>query len=359
MNISSNTHRILVALFSLLGFICLSFLLALALRTSLILLVIVFTLAYILNPLIIKLENKYHFKRSYIGFCVSIITLVLIIIIPLTFIPIMLNQIREIALHIPDLLNFINIKILANINAKFGAKLMVDENWIKNYLVTKGALSKLSINSILPIAKGGLEALGTFIDFVLMPFILFYVIKFWNSIVDFFFGLIPKRYFNNISNLMNGIDKSLSFYLRGQILVILVMAVYYVVTLNLARLPAATIIGIICGILVFIPYIGFSISIVMALMLGFSQFTGITQIAILLGIFGVGCLIENFVATPYLIGDSIGLNPIMIIFALIICGNLFGLIGVIIALPLTAISVVLFKHLYQMYLNSNYYNAKD
>lgn len=358
MQLSPRTQNFFIAIFTICGFLVLATLVVYALKKSLILLGIVFTITYILNPLIEKIQRKYKIKRWTLSLIISILLLLIIIIIPALIIPMLVQQAQSMANQIPNIINLINNKFLILINHKFNTHFIISADRIKKS-ITSGALpNRLTISSVMPFAKSGLSALSGLVDTILLPFVTFYVVKNWNSILQFLDNLIPRRYLWNVHHVVNDIDKSLSYYLRGQILVIIVMAVYYMVTLNLAGLPAATTVGLLCGILVFVPYIGYSAGCVLVILFSFSQFGGAQQIIILAIILVVGNLIENFVATPFLIGDSIGLNPVMIIFALIICGNLFGLFGLIVSLPLTSIGVVLLKHLHQLYLNSAYYNRR-
>jgi predicted PurR-regulated permease PerM len=149
----------------------------------------------------------------------------------------------------------------------------------------------------------------------------------------------------------------LAQYLRGQLLVMLVLAAYYSVALMIARFDVALPVGILTGLLVFIPYLGFSLGLtlaVIAAVLQFSDWSGLIAVAI---IYGCGQLFESFVLTPRLVGERIGLNPLAVIFALLAFGQLFGFVGVLLALPASAILMVAFRHLRRHYLNSTFYNA--
>ena len=128
----------------------------------------------------------------------------------------------------------------------------------------------------------------------------------------------------------------LAQFLRGQILVMLALALYYSVALSIAGLPSAVTIGILTGLLVFIPYLGFALGLILALLVAVLQFAGIGPIVAVLIVFGIGQMLESFLLTPFLVGDRIGLHPLAVIFALMAFGQLFGFFGILLALPASA-----------------------
>jgi predicted PurR-regulated permease PerM len=141
------------------------------------------------------------------------------------------------------------------------------------------------------------------------------------------------------------------------LLVMLVLSVYYSLCLSLAGFDVALPVGILTGLLVFIPYLGFGLGLVLALMaavLQFSDWHGLIAVAV---IYGVGQVLEGFFLTPRLVGERIGLNPLAVIFALLAFGQLFGFVGVLLALPTSAVLMVAFRHLRHHYLRSSFYNA--
>ncbi len=343
-------------IFSWLGLGLFIGLLVAALRTTLILIGVAFLIAYILNPLVSFWESKFRkLNRNISSILISLAVLLVIVLTPVIMVPILIEQAKTMVEHLPELSNVINKKLLYPLDAKFNLQLSINPDWLKNSAIPNLLQKNLALTNVMPLAKGSLFALNSIVSIILLPFVLFYVIRDWRIIINYCQQSIPNRYKQPVTNVIRDIDKSLSYYLRGQVMVMILMAIVYAIGLNLIGLPAATIIGLITGFLVFIPYIGFSIGGVLALLMALSNFQGVWQIALVFLVLGIGNLIENFIATPFLVGDSIGLNPIMIIFALIICSNLFGTLGVIASLPLTAIGVVLIKHLYYYYLDSDYY----
>jgi len=157
--------------------------------------------------------------------------------------------------------------------------------------------------------------------------------------------------------LVEEVDSLLAQYLRGQLLVMLVLTVYYSCFLTLAGFNIALPVGILTGLLVFIPYIGFGLGLCLALIgaiLQFSDMHGLLYVAI---IYGTGQVLESFYLTPRLVGERIGMQPLTVIFALLAFGQLFGFIGILLALPASAITSVAIKHLRSIYLRSHFYTA--
>jgi predicted PurR-regulated permease PerM len=151
----------------------------------------------------------------------------------------------------------------------------------------------------------------------------------------------------------------LSAYLRGQFSVMIIMALYYAIALHFVGITSGFIIGFITGLLVFIPYLGILTGLFISLAVDFANFQGMHQVFVLLGVFLVGHLLEGGLVTPYLVGGKIGLNPVMIILSLMIFGKLFGFVGVLLALPLSTITVVLLKYVKLYYTKSQYYNETN
>jgi predicted PurR-regulated permease PerM len=192
---------------------------------------------------------------------------------------------------------------------------------------------------------------------VLVPVLLFYLLLDWNQMMARIASAVPRRFIGPTMSMAREVDTLLAQYLRGQLLVMLVLAVYYSVALSIAGFDVALPVGILTGLLVFIPYLGFGLGLVLALIAAVLQFTDWSGLIAVAVIYGAGQVIEGFFLTPRLVGERIGLNPLAVIFALLAFGQLFGFVGVLLALPASAILMVAFKHLRSHYLRSSFYNA--
>ncbi len=152
-------------------------------------------------------------------------------------------------------------------------------------------------------------------------------------------------------------DALLGQYLHGQLLVMGLLAVGYSVGLALFGFDLAVPVGVFTGLAVFIPYLGFGLGLVLALLAGVLQFGGWYGVIAVAVVYGIGQVVESFLLTPYLVGERIGLNPLAVIFVLLAFGHLFGFIGVLIALPVSAVLAVVLRRLREAYLTSPLYRG--
>ncbi|MFC0574132.1 AI-2E family transporter [Paraburkholderia solisilvae] len=192
-------------------------------------------------------------------------------------------------------------------------------------------------------------------NLVMVPLVLFYLLYDWNAMVRRIKHFIPRRWLVKTIQLASDMDQMLSQYLRGQLLVMGVLAVYYSIALWAAGFEIALPVGIFTGLAVFIPYIGFATGLVLALvaaLLQFGSWYGVGAVAV---VYGVGQILESFILTPRLVGERIGLHPLAVIFALLAFGQLFGFFGVLLALPVSAVLSVAWRELRQSYLSSTLY----
>jgi len=194
--------------------------------------------------------------------------------------------------------------------------------------------------------QSGLGALLALLGWlVLVPVALFFLLKDWAQILSKTLWLVPERHRENVREASKEVHITLQGYLQGQLRVMLALSVYYSLGLLIAGFSGWLSIGLISGLLVFIPYAGFALGVLLALVSGLLEL-GWMQTLIAVGIiYGLGQLLESFVLTPKLVGDRVGLHPLAVIFALVFFGALFGFFGILIAVPLAAVIVVLFRRL--------------
>jgi predicted PurR-regulated permease PerM len=194
---------------------------------------------------------------------------------------------------------------------------------------------------------------------VLIPVVLFYLLMEWRRFTTLQVNLVPPRMRSVVDSFTHEADDVLGQYLRGQLLVMAALAVYYSVGLMLFGLDLALPIGVFTGLAVAIPYVGFGLGLVMALLAGFLEFSAqtghVSALVMVAVVYGLGQLIESFVLTPRLVGERIGLHPLAVIFALLVFGHLLGFVGVLIALPLSAVLLVGMRRLRSAYLDSALY----
>ena len=209
------------------------------------------------------------------------------------------------------------------------------------------------------ILNSSQSILGSLFGLVLIVFIVFYLVGQWDEFFRKLSPLIPPRWSPLVKQILVEIDQLLSQYLRGQLLVITVLSIYYSVGLYLLGITGALALGLFTGIAIFIPYIGYGVGLILALLSVLLQAEIGGSLLAVLTLYIVGQAIESFILTPKLVGEKIGLHPVLVVFALILFGSWFGFFGILLALPMSAIILVLCKHAVQGYQNSAWYNNND
>jgi predicted PurR-regulated permease PerM len=319
-------------------------------------------LAYALNPGVDRLAGLalggWRMPRALAVLIVVLLFLLALIALILIVVPVLRTEIPLLQAQIPQFLVKLN-DLLGPRLAEFGIQTRLDGAGIKALLSQQMATSGDEIwSAVLASARiGGTAVIGWIATAVLIPFVLFYLLMDWHAMLGRIAGAVPRRWVQQTVAMANEVDSLLAQYLRGQLLVMLTLAAYYSVALMIARFDVALPVGILTGLLVFIPYLGFSLGLGLALIaavLQFSDWHGLISVAI---IYGCGQMLESFFLTPRLVGERIGLNPLAVIFALLAFGQLFGFVGVLLALPASAVLMVAFRHLRRHYLGSSFYNA--
>ena len=196
-------------------------------------------------------------------------------------------------------------------------------------------------------------------NIALIPVVAFYLLRDWDLLVERIHNMIPRQFVTTTVNLTKECDEVLSAFLRGQLLIMLLLGCIYALGLALIGLDLALIIGLLAGLASLVPYLGFIVGILaasIAAILQFQEFMPLVYVAL---VFGVGQLLEGSLLTPLLVGDRIGLHPVAVIFAVLAGGQLFGFVGVLLALPIAAVVMVFVRHLYGQYRTSQYYESRD
>jgi predicted PurR-regulated permease PerM len=213
-----------------------------------------------------------------------------------------------------------------------------------------------SVKALLSSALSGgnlLLSLGTWL--VLVPVIAFYLLLDWPALLHGLRRFVPERHADAVLDVFGECDQVLGQYLRGQLLVMLLLALYYSVALALAGFELAVPVGVFTGLAVCIPYLGFGLGALLALLAGTLQFLSIYGLMAVAVVYGAGQVIEGFFLTPRLVGQRIGLHPVVVLLALFIFGHLFGFVGVLLALPAGAVLQVVLRRLAGRYFASRLY----
>ncbi|WP_300649119.1 AI-2E family transporter, partial [Hydrogenophaga sp.] len=312
-------------------------------------------LAYALHPLVERLHARRVPRWLGAGLAIALLMLVLLAVV-LLIVPVITKQVPLLREQVPLLLDRLNDALLP-LATRFGVNLQVDVNQVREWLRTliTGNESEL-INGLLSSLRIGGSALAAVVgNLFLMPIVAYYLLLDWANLIARAKNLIPPRWRESVQSFLNETDEVLGQYLRGQLLVMAVLAVLYTVALALVGLDLALPIGVFTGLAVFVPYLGFGLGLVMALFAALLQFQTLLGVALVGGVYLLGQLIESLYLTPRLLGERIGLHPIAVIFALLAFGHLFGFVGVLIALPASAVLLVALRRAKRGYLTSQMY----
>jgi predicted PurR-regulated permease PerM len=260
--------------------------------------------------------------------------------------------------RLPEGMALANEKLAPWLRERFGVRLRLDPASLRKFAVSNWDSVQTILEQLLQSLKiGGMALLGMAINLLLTPVVMFYLLLDWHSMRHRFGSIVPRPWQGKIVQMAEDIDDVLSQFLRGQLLVMLALAVYYSFALWLADLPSALAIGLLTGMLVFIPYIGFATGFLLALLVAALQFSGWEPIFAVLVVYGIGQFLESFLLTPFLVGERIGLHPLTVIFALMAFGQIFGFFGVLLALPASAALLVGLREVRQLYLVSPFYRG--
>ncbi len=323
--------------------------------------VVAAVLAYALTPLVNKLDDlgKGRMPRVVAVILVELLFIVVALSLVLLIVPIVAKEIPLMREQIPLLADRITNGLTPWL-AQFGIKVSLDTGSLKAV-----ALKYLNANyeemfgSVLSSLKlGGSVALAIIGNAVLIPVALFYLLMDWDKFVARLLELVPPAMRSSVDSFTDEADSVLGQYLRGQLLVMLAMAAFYAIGLALFGLDLALPIGIFTGLAMFIPYLGFGIGLILAILAGLLQFASIKAIVMVAVVYGIGQMVESLFLTPRLVGERIGLHPLAVIFALLAFGQVFGFVGVLIALPASAVLLVAIRRIKERYMASKLYKGQ-
>jgi predicted PurR-regulated permease PerM len=314
-------------------------------------------LAYALHPAVEMLAAR-RVPRVAAVALVEFTAIAALLALVLLIVPIISKELPLLREQIPHLAERLNAHLspwLAQLGFPAGLDVASIKAFVLKYL---NANVEDWLGALLSSARIGGSILLAIVGLViLVPVALFYLLLDWPSLVTRVRNLIPPRSRPGIEGFMTECDSMLGQYLRGQLLVMAILALYYSAALGIAGFDLALPVGVFTGLAIFIPYLGFGIGLILALTAGALQFGGAYGLIVVAVVYGIGQVGEGLFLTPRLVGERIGMNPLMVIFALLAFGHLFGFVGVLIALPLSALIVVAVRRARALYLESPLYRG--
>jgi predicted PurR-regulated permease PerM len=319
--------------------------------------VVSMTLAYLGDPLTDRLE-RYKLSRTLAVTVVFLTMTLIFVLILLWLVPQLEHQIESFIGSLPAYAQFLNETAIPWLNRRFDLDIrpfdtqsLVD--MIKSHWQSAGGTAKSLLRSL---SHSGGVVLGWLMNLLLIPVVTFYLLRDWDSLMSRLHGLVPRRIAPTVAKLTHEFDTVLSAFLRGQFYVMLALGGIYSVGLGLVGLDLALLIGMTSGLLSFVPYLGTAVGIFSASLAALLQFQDALHLFWVLAVFGIGQVLEGSVLTPMLVGDKIGLHPVAVIFAVLAGGQLFGFMGILLALPVASVIMVMLRHAHEWYKDSEFYS---
>lgn len=326
-----------------------------ALKSILLPFVVGITIGYLFDPLVDKLAKR-GCNRTLAAILILVLAAIIIIPTLVLLIGIINEQLMRFLHFLPEYISSLTKKaepFLRELQNKFPD---FNSEKIKEQLGnnTSNAL-KVGVSAIGKIIGGGIAFLSLLSLLVITPVVTFYMLRDWKHFTKKIDDLLPKRSKTTIRKIAKDIDRAIAGFIRGQMTVCLILGMFYGTALHLTGLQLGFVIGFIAGIISFIPYVGSIFGFLVSMTIAFVQFDSYSPMLLIVGIFAVGQVLEGSFLTPKFIGESIGIHPVWILFALLTGGVLLGFLGLLIAIPAAAVIGVLVRHSIENYKKSEYY----
>ena len=323
--------------------------------------VVAAVLAYALTPVVNRLDRvgRGRMPRLMAVVIVELAFGILLLGVLLLIVPILAKELPLMREQVPVLLDGLNAGLQPWL-AQWGIHVSFDVASLKAFLMKylNANVEELAGSVLASVKLGGSVAFALIGNAILIPVALFYLLMDWERFMARLRDLVPVRMRDGVDSFLTESDAVLGQYLRGQLLVMSILAVGYSIGLALFGLDLAVPIGVFTGLAVFVPYLGFGIGLVLATLAGLLEFSSggvVYPLVMVAVVYGVGQMVESMYLTPTLLGERIGLHPLAVIFALLAFGQLFGFVGVLIALPASAVLLVAVRRIREGYLASPLY----
>jgi len=321
-------------------------------------------LAYLGDPIVDRLEIKFKVKfsaevaRSLAVMIVFISLFSFLTILAFLILPLLGQQLSFLVSNMPTYLDHIQQNVLPLVGEFLGLDAsmfdlaLLKQLFVSNYVKAGGVLAQV----ISSVASSGFAVLAWLVNLVLIPVVTFYLLRDWDVLIANIDELLPRKNQPVIRQLAKQSDEVLSSFLRGQFVVMLALGAVYSIGLWVIGLKLALLIGMLAGLVSFVPYLGFIVGIVAASVAMLLQTHEVMHLIPVIIVFSIGQMLEGMFLTPVLVGDKIGLHPVAVIFAVLAGGQLFGFVGILLALPVAAVLVVLLRYIHKEYLSSSIFN---
>ncbi len=314
-------------------------------------------LGWLGDPLVDRLELRGRSRNTAVILVFTLMVLLLALVLVI-LVPLIEGQIATLVQSLPGYQIWFTGVAIPWVETRTGLELatwldldhlieLLRSNWERAGGVAATVMSYVS--------RSGFALIGMLTNLVLIPVITFFFLRDWDLIVQRVASMVPRDHIDTVTRLSKASSEVLGGFLRGQFLVMVILGVMYGLGLWAVGLDLGILIGIIAGLLTFVPYLGPTSGVVLGVLAALMQYGDWKHIVGVLAVFGVGQVIESYWLTPKLVGDRIGLHPVAVIFAVLAGGQLFGFLGMLLALPLAAVVNVLLRFAHERYTGSTLY----
>lgn len=316
-------------------------------------------LAYLADPLANRFQ-RWGMNRPFAVSSVFLVLLFVLVVSLLILIPLLVQQLKQLGEAIPGIFNWVENTLAPQVQEWTGYDLSAEltnarETLVENWRDAGGYLAQ----ALGQIGRSGMAFVSWITYVALIPVVTFYLLLDWNRLLSNIANLVPRQWADDTFRLARRCDEVLSSFLRGQLLVMLCLGIIYAVGLTLIGLNFGLLIGFVSGLVSIVPFLGFIVGLVIALVVALFQYATWWAVLGVILVFSVGQMAESVILQPKLLGDKIGLHPVAVIFAVLAGGNLFGLTGVLLALPVAAVILVLLKEVKVRYQHSELYDEQN
>ena len=314
--------------------------------------------AYVLNPLVEWLQSK-RIHRSLASMIIMVLAMLILMSLVLIIVPMLLNQFNNLAERLPQVVGFVQNKLLPWLNSVSRGYIQIDQKSIIAWLQSHTGELSNTLKAWTPtLMRQSGNVISGVTNLVLLPLLLYYFLLDWKRWSSGISKLVPRRFIETYTRISGNMDEVLGEFLRGQLMVMMIMGLIYGLGLMLVGLDSGFAIGMIAGILVFIPYLGAFTGLLLATLAALLQYDSWQDLLMVWAVFGVGQFLESFFITPKIVGNRIGLSPFWVIFSLMAFGRLLGFVGMLAGLPLAAVTLVLLREGASVYFGSRFYKHK-
>lgn len=312
--------------------------------------------AYLFDPLADLLERWKLSRTTAVSIVFLALSLVVTLILLLA-IPYLSRQVAAFIGHLPQWLAWMQDVALPWLHERFELDFeMPDMQKVITVLQSHWKeAGGIATTVVAGISKSGFAVISWITRLVVIPVAFFYLLRDWDVMIQKIHDLLPRSIEPTVSRLAREADETLSAFVRGQLSVMIVLGILYAIGLWAVGIDVGPLIGLIAGLISFVPYLGSITGILMGVIAALVQYGDVTHVVLVVTVFVIGQLIEGYVLVPRLVGEKIGLHPVAVIFAVLAGGEMFGFLGVLLALPVASVLMVLLRYANERYRASQLY----